>query len=281
MRATENVTQSEESEGKEEREGAQEEKEGLSTSLIETGEQQGPKKERKRRQRPGKKGWSRFEFPMFPATGPMRLFVSLIMFNVLLNIWPMQGKSPAPGYIAPGKFVTLKLPFSDFLSTLKKNEIAFMAVDGNHLRYKLKPQSSVFARLGTPTDNVEQIWFDSVKPRDYRVPYDTLLVNGARFTTLERTFWDEASNVLVCFWCRMSQFVTCALVVLQMYHGYLSMHLYSCIHKCILRWITNTCTFVPAGICHRIPCSDGCTEQSVHENATKRICSWRKCSLYD
>lgn len=134
--------------------------------------------------------------PSLPGNTPLRFFLSLLVLNILLNVWPMQ-KSPAPGYLPPGRYITIKLPFSDFLMNLKRNEISFIAIEGNHLKCKLKPEASVYASFKTDIDK-SAIWFDTVKPRDYRLPYDTLMSNGARFTTIEKSIWGDVFNIMVC-----------------------------------------------------------------------------------
>lgn len=134
--------------------------------------------------------------PSLPGNTPLRFFLSLLVLNILLNVWPMQ-KSPAPGYLPPGRYVTIKLPFSDFLKSLKKNEISFIAIEGNHLKCKLKPDASAYGSFRIDIDK-SAIWFDTVKPRDYRLPYDTLMSNGAMFTTIEKSIWGDLTNIMVC-----------------------------------------------------------------------------------
>ena len=143
-----------------------------------------------------KKGLFRTTFGnrSLPGNTTLRFFFSLIVMNLLLNLWP-GSKSPVPGYVPPSRYITIKLSFSDYLNNLKKNDIAFMAIDGDHLKYKLKPGSSTYSSIGGDLDKAN-IWFDTVKPRDYRVPYESLLANGARFTAIERSFVDTAVNVM-------------------------------------------------------------------------------------
>jgi len=154
--------------------------------------------ERKRKNKSEKRGNGFFSIrkPSLPGNTPLRFFLSLLVLNILLNVWPMQ-KSPAPGYLPPGRYVTIKLPFSDFLKSLKKNEISFIAIEGNHLKCKLKPDASAYGSFRVDIDK-SAIWFDTVKPRDYRLPYDTLMSNGAMFTTIEKSIWGDLTNIMVC-----------------------------------------------------------------------------------
>lgn len=99
-----------------------------------------------------------------PGNTTLRFFFSLIVLNLLLNLWPLQKKSPVPGYLPPSRYVTVKLPFSDFLESLKKEEIRFLAVEGNRLRMRLKDQAGIYASFSKDMDK-SAVWFETVKPK--------------------------------------------------------------------------------------------------------------------
>ena len=130
-----------------------------------------------------------------PGNTTLRFFFSLIVLNLLLNLWPLR-KSPVPGYLPPARYVTVKLPFSDFLDSMKKDEIKFLAVDGNKVRVKMKDQAAIYRSF---TEDVDKgsIWFETVRPRDYRLPYDTLMAKGTRFTVIEKSIIGDLSNALL------------------------------------------------------------------------------------
>ena len=129
-----------------------------------------------------------------PGSTTLRFFFSLIVLNLLLNLWPLR-KSPVPGYLPPARYITVKLPFSDFLESMKKDEIKFLAIDSNTMRVKLKDTASMYAPFSPDVDK-KSIWFETVKPRDYRVPYDALLSKGTRFTVVERNILGDVSNAV-------------------------------------------------------------------------------------
>ena len=167
-------------------------------------EQKGLERKGKNKNDKRRNGFFSMRKPSLPGNTPLRFFLSLLVLNILLNVWPMQ-KSPAPGYLPPGRYVTVKLAFSDFLKSLKKNEISFIAIEGNHLKCKLKPDASAYGSFRIDIDK-SAIWFDTVKPRDYRLPYDTLMSNGAMFTTIEKSIWGDLTNIMVCVSSRFDYF---------------------------------------------------------------------------
>ncbi|KAI8106054.1 hypothetical protein M9435_000604 [Picochlorum sp. BPE23] len=130
-----------------------------------------------------------------PGNTTLRFFFSLIVLNLLLNLWPLQ-KSPVPGYLPPSRYVTVKLPFSDFLESLKKEEIRFLAVEGNRLRMRLKDQAGIYASFSKDMDK-SAVWFETVKPKDYRLPYDSLMTKGTRFTVIEKSIIGDIANALL------------------------------------------------------------------------------------
>lgn len=130
-----------------------------------------------------------------PGSSTLRFFFTLIVLNLLLNLWPLR-KSPVPGYLPPTRYVTVKLPFSDFLSSMKKDEINFLAVDANRMRVRLKDTAAIYSSFSADVDK-KSIWFETVKPKDYRLPYDALLSKGIRFTVVERNIVGDVSNAIL------------------------------------------------------------------------------------
>lgn len=141
---------------------------------------------------PKKPFLSRFSLP---GSSTLRFFFSLIVLNLVLNLWPLR-KSPVPGYLPPARYVTVKLPFSDFLDSMKKDEIKFLAVDSNKVRVRLKDSAAVYKSFSPDVDK-KSIWFETMKPKDYRLPYDTLLSKGTRFIVVERNILGDVSNAIL------------------------------------------------------------------------------------
>ena len=126
-----------------------------------------------------------------------RFFLAYAAAQLLVAVWPSK-KSPVPGYIPPAKYITVRLPFSDFLDSVKRDEVKYLAVEGdNKLRVRLSDQSKVYRSLGTSaTLDKSTIWFETVKPRDYRLPYESLLAKGTRFAVVEKNTLAEVGNFL-------------------------------------------------------------------------------------
>lgn len=127
-----------------------------------------------------------------------RFFLAYAASQLLVAVWPTK-KSPVPGYIPPTKYITVRLPFSDFLDSVKRDEVKYLAVEGNsRLRVRLSDQSKIYKSLGSAASlDKSTIWFETVKPKDYRLPYEQLLAKGTRFAVVEKNTLAEIGNVLV------------------------------------------------------------------------------------
>ena len=127
-----------------------------------------------------------------------RFFLAYAAAQLLVAVWPTK-KSPVPGYIPPTKYITVRLPFSDFLDSVKRDEVKYLAVEGNSkLRVRLSDQSKIYRSLGSAASlDKSTIWFETVKPKDYRLPYESLLAKGTRFAVVEKNTLAEVGNVLV------------------------------------------------------------------------------------
>ena len=126
-----------------------------------------------------------------------RFFLAYAAAQLVVALWPSK-KSPVPGYMPPAKYITVRLPFSDFLDSIKRDEVKYLAVEGNSkLRVRLSDQSKIYKSLGTSASlDKSTIWFETVKPRDYRLPYESLLAKGTRFAVVEKNTLAEVGNFL-------------------------------------------------------------------------------------
>ena len=143
----------------------------------------------------GKKPSSRSIFSRIGMT--TRFFLAYAAAQLVVALWPSK-KSPVPGYMPPAKYITVRLPFSDFLDSIKRDEVKYLAVEGNSkLRVRLSDQSKIYKSLGTSASlDKSTIWFETVKPRDYRLPYESLLAKGTRFAVVEKNTLAEVGNFL-------------------------------------------------------------------------------------
>ena len=144
----------------------------------------------------GKKPSSRSIFSRVGMTA--RFFLAYAAAQLIVAVWPSK-KSPVPGYMPPTKYVTVRLPFSDFLDSVKRDEVKYLAVEGNSkLRVRLSDQSKIYKSLGSSASlDKSTIWFETVKPRDYRLPYESMLAKGTRFAVVEKNALAEVGNFLV------------------------------------------------------------------------------------
>ncbi len=105
---------------------------------------------------------------------------------VLLRIFPMPGVSNSP--LSQPDGVVLRITFSEFVKSVRRNEIARVVVDGNHLSYALQPTSQIFTKgaLKDVAFDQRKITFETTRPTDWPTPYETMLANGVQISAVEK-----------------------------------------------------------------------------------------------
>jgi hypothetical protein len=120
-----------------------------------------------------------------PGTS-IRFVLNVLAFMVLLRIFPMPGVSNSP--LSQPDGVVLRITFSEFVKSVRRNEIARVVVDGNHLSYALQPTSQIFTKgaLKDVAFDQRKITFETTRPTDWPTPYETMLANGVQISAVEK-----------------------------------------------------------------------------------------------
>lgn len=121
----------------------------------------------------------------FKALSPWRLLINIAVFTFLMRFLPLPGISNSP--LSQPDGVVLRISFSEFIKSVRKNEVSRVVVDGNHLMYALNPSAQMFKgplkNLGIDQNKVT---FETVRPTDYPTPYDTMITNNVQISALEK-----------------------------------------------------------------------------------------------
>ena len=122
---------------------------------------------------------------IFTSLSPFRLIINIAVFTFLMRFLPMPGVSSSP--LSQPDGVVLRISFSEFIRSVRKNEVSRVVVDGTHLMYALNPTASMFKG---PLKNLgidqNKITFETVRPTDYPTPYDTMITNNVQISALEK-----------------------------------------------------------------------------------------------
>lgn len=120
-----------------------------------------------------------------PGTS-VRFILNVLAFMLLLRIFPMPGASNSP--LSQPDGVVLRISFSEFVKSVRRNEIARVVVDGNHLSYALQPKSEIFIKgaLKDVAFDQRKISFETMRPTDWPTPYETMLANGVQISAVEK-----------------------------------------------------------------------------------------------
>lgn len=128
--------------------------------------------------RPGR-GWPPWDwFQRFPSLPSILL--NVLGVCLLMRIWPLHGKSP----LGNAQTGSVQVPFSTFVQHTNQQQISAVTVDGTHLTYSLRPDADLIQSLPESAQSVK-IAFQTTRPADYAMPYDTLLKNGIQFGAVE------------------------------------------------------------------------------------------------
>ena len=120
-----------------------------------------------------------------PGTS-VRYILNVLAFMLLIRIVPMPGVSNSP--LSQPDGVVLRISFSEFVRSVRRNEIARVVVDGNHLSYALQPKSEIFIKgaLKDIAFDQRKISFETMRPTDWPTPYETMLANGVQISAVEK-----------------------------------------------------------------------------------------------
>ena len=128
--------------------------------------------------RPGR-GWPPWDwFQRFPSLPSILL--NVLGVCLLMRMWPLHGKNP----LGDAQTGSVQVPFSTFVQHTNQRQISAVTVDGTHLTYSLRQDADLIQSLPESAQSVK-IAFQTTRPADYAMPYDTLLENGIQFGAVE------------------------------------------------------------------------------------------------
>lgn len=126
-----------------------------------------------------RRGWPPWKWPEEMPSLPRILF-NVTAFLLLMRIWPLHGRSPV-GQAQP---VAVQVPFSEFIQQTQSKHVSAVTVDNRAVKYTLRPDAPIFKNIpkGEETVNVA---FQTTRPADYAMPYDTLIKQGIQFAAVD------------------------------------------------------------------------------------------------
>ena len=157
----------------------------LSSSSSST-EQPQPKRSKSSPPRRSNESWlSKLASQLKPGTS-VRFILNILAFMLFLRIFPMPGVSNSP--LSQPDGVVLRISFSEFVKSVRRNEIARVVVDGNHLSYALQPTAQMFSKgaLKDVAFDQRKITFETTRPTDWPTPYEAMLANGVQISAIEK-----------------------------------------------------------------------------------------------
>lgn len=117
---------------------------------------------------------------------------------------PLPGSEPRP----PTTYVSV--PFSDFLSKINNDQVQKVEVDGTHIRFRLKQDTSgvesktdavvrseeaqVLIKGATPT---KRIVYTTTRPGDIKTPYEKMVENNVEFGSPDKRSGGFLNSALV------------------------------------------------------------------------------------
>ena len=129
-----------------------------------------------------KRGWSPWNFNWIAdwQLNLPRLIFNVTAFFLLLRIWPLHGRSP----LGTAQPVTVPVPFSEFVRQTDSQQVSAVSIDRRNIKYQLHPDSPVFEDI-PQTDEPVAVSFQTVRPSDYAMPYETLVKQGVQFAAVD------------------------------------------------------------------------------------------------
>lgn len=126
------------------------------------------------------------------AGKPIRFVVNVAALFLLMRFWPIPGTQTP---LSRPDGVTVRMGYSQFARSVKRNEISRLAIDGNTLTFQMRPTADFLRNLPTELEP-ERITFQTVRPPDLPTPYDTLMVNGVEFSAVDKRSGGLVGNFL-------------------------------------------------------------------------------------
>lgn len=138
------------------------------------------------RKRPDKPTWTPWSWIARLATHMRLEQLVLLLFNIqllffLLRLWPLSGKMGNSNQ----QTVSITVPFSDFISKVKSNDVDGVQMDGHDMTFTLRPTSKLMKDLPETKEEVK-LTYRTVRPADYPTPYETLEQHNVKFSSSEK-----------------------------------------------------------------------------------------------
>jgi hypothetical protein len=99
----------------------------------------------------------------------------------LMRLWPV-GNTP---FNSKPERTVVHVPYSQFVRSIKQNEVGTVHIDGLTISYALRPTSKLLSNQPADSKNAE-IAFSTTRPADYSVPYDVMERNKVDFSAADR-----------------------------------------------------------------------------------------------
>lgn len=115
----------------------------------------------------------------------LRVVVNIIVFFLLIRFMPVPSRMHSP--VATPEGVVLRVAYSDFLKAVRHNEVSRVVVnsDGGVISYALRQSSEIFKNAPKGLDSAK-FSFETVRPVDFPMPYETLMSNNVPFSAMEK-----------------------------------------------------------------------------------------------
>jgi hypothetical protein len=150
------------------------------------GSSKGPKQPKRGR------GWWQRLASALQQQQPLKLALNALLFFFLLRLWPMGAR---PGFGSADSLV-LPVAFSEFIKSVKKDDVRSITMEGATISYALRPSSRLLAKPPQGVD-ASRLSFSTTRPADYAVPYELLERNGVPYSAVAKGGGGGLGTVLV------------------------------------------------------------------------------------
>lgn len=135
----------------------------------------------------------------------MPCFACAVVY-LLMRVWPVGGGGGMGG--ARQDSLVVQLPFSEFVSRARADEVHSVAIDGPHINFALRSNSGLLAARPDAVDPAK-VTFYTLRPADYSLPYEVLEKHKVTFTAVDKqnravTFLVSDPWLSVCACARVS-----------------------------------------------------------------------------
>ncbi len=152
-----------------------------------------------------KRGWPPWKWPEeIPSLS--RIAFNVIAFLLLMRIWPLHGRSPL-GQAQP---VAIQVPFSEFIQQTDSDHVSAVTVDNRSVKYTLRPDAPAFRNI-PQKDEAVNVAFQTTRPADYAMPYETLVKQGVQFAAV-----DNRNSPILTVMVRLWQFQIITLITMYL-----------------------------------------------------------------